>query len=354
MSAGVHTLADGEPLTIRIVEPPLGDLADRVEYWWRDIREPLLAGELADTSLDRFVLGELRGEVVGSLTYATPRDTRDVAVLEMVWTRPDRRRQGVAGALLDQALADFRAGGGMAMHLCTTNPHAFALYTQAGFRPLIGDGMRYLAPSHEDFDRAYFADAGPARVRPAVWGDLARVAMLYNQPQPDWLVKDYSRRVFRDMRYEGQYRQVWLPTRAGRGSALVLENPRRRVVGLASLTEVDSYYEQHVRTLECWACAAYLPQLPQLVCALLDEAEAGAVERVEAAVAAIDVERQQVLRACGLRQATRLRGRLRVGERRVDLLIYARRLGRPRPASRPLAAYYGATPAFQPIRPPLA
>ena len=39
-------LANGEALTIRVLEPPLGDYAERIEYWWRDIREPLVAGEL--------------------------------------------------------------------------------------------------------------------------------------------------------------------------------------------------------------------------------------------------------------------------------------------------------------------
>ena len=39
-------LANGEALTIRVLEPPLGDYAERIEYWWRDIREALVAGEL--------------------------------------------------------------------------------------------------------------------------------------------------------------------------------------------------------------------------------------------------------------------------------------------------------------------
>jgi ribosomal protein S18 acetylase RimI-like enzyme len=155
-----YQLATGEALTVTILEPPLGPWSDQVEYWWRDVRAPLVAGELAATSVDRFILGEIGGAYVGSMGYATPRDTRDVAALEMVWTHPDHRRKGVAGVLLRHTLADFQAHGGVAMYLCTTNPAAFALYASEGFRPLVGDGMRYLAPGQQRFDQTYFADVG--------------------------------------------------------------------------------------------------------------------------------------------------------------------------------------------------
>jgi GNAT superfamily N-acetyltransferase len=344
--ATTHRLETGEELTVRILEPPLGEYAGRVEYWWRDVREPLLAGQLADTSLDRFVIGEVAGDYVASMTYATPRDTHDVSVLEMVWTRPDQRRKGIAGALLRRTLADFRALGGRAMYLCTTNPHAFALYRRHGFRPLLGDGLRYLAPGQEDFDRTYFAPAGPARIRPAVWGDLARVAALYNQPAPDWLIKDYPRRVFRDMRYESHYLRVWKPASEGRGHALVLENPLRRVVGLASLAEVDSYFEQHVQLLDFWACPAYLRQLPELVAAIVERAGAGPVERLRAWVAEVDLAKREVLEGAGFREEARLAEQLRVGDRRIALLLYGRSLGRRTASAHPPGTYYGARPPF--------
>src|SRR5215831_7507387 len=139
-------LPGGQTLTVTVLEPPLGAWAERIEYWWRDVRAALVAGDLAATSLDRFVVGEIDGSYVGSMCYAAHRDRREVAVLEMVWTHPAHRRKGVARALLQRALADFRALGGVAMYLCTVNPDAFALYASEGFRPLVGDGMRYLAP----------------------------------------------------------------------------------------------------------------------------------------------------------------------------------------------------------------
>ena len=340
-------LPSGQTLVVRVLGPPLGEYAERIEYWWRGMRASLLAGELVETSLDRFIVGELDGEYVGSMTYATPRDTRDVAILGMVWTRPDQRQKGIATALLDHTLADFRAGGGMAVYLCTVNPHAFRLYHKAGFRSLVGDGMRYLAPGHKDFDRFYFAYAGPAAVRPGVWGDLARVSALYNQPHPDWLIKDYPRRVFGDMRYERHYIDIWKPANEGRGTVRVLENPSQRVVGVASLVEVDSYYEQHVQVLDFWACPAYVDQVPDLLEGIVATAAGGNAEILQAFVADVDREKQELLRAGGFCEGARLPQRLRVGDRRVDLLIYTRTFHRWLPPAHPVAAYYGARPSFQ-------
>lgn len=281
------------------------------------------------------------------MTYATPRDTHDLAILGHVWTRPDQRRQGIATALIRRALAEFRQEGGRAMYLCTDNPHAFRLYYKAGFRPLIGDGMRYLAPGQEDFDGTYFAYTGPARVRPGTWGDLARVSALYNQPAPRWLIKDYPRGVYRDIRYERHYIEVWKPASEGRGTVLLLETGEKRVVGIASLAESGTYREQHVQTLDFWACPAYLRQIPDLLAALVELASSGNAEVVQAYVADVDTGKQDLLCACGFRQEARLHGRLRARDRRVDLLVYSRSLGQRCPPSRPASSYYGARPAFQ-------
>jgi GNAT superfamily N-acetyltransferase/L-amino acid N-acyltransferase YncA len=345
----VYPLADGRNLRVRVLEPPLGAYAERLEYWWRDVREPLLAGKLAETSFDRFVIGEVDGVYAGSMDYCTHRESREVALLEMVWTHPDYRRMGIAQSLLRHTLADFWAVGGKAMYLCTTNPAAFALYDSEGFRPLIGDGMRYLAPplDSETFTKNYFADAGPAQIRRAEWGDIARVSALYNQPEPDWLIKDYPRRVFRDMRYESHYIRVWKPASEGQGVALVLENSLHRIVGIASAIEIDSFYEQHISVVDFWGCPAYLGQLPELLAELVQEAEKRGTELLQASIAECDQEKRQLLESAGFSETARLRERLRDGNQRFDLINYERQLSPREQPGHSLASYYGARPAFQ-------
>lgn len=348
----VYRLATGDDLVVRVLEPPLGEYAERIEYWWSDVREAMVWGDLAATSVDHFVVGEIDGEYVGSMTYGVPRTTRDLAILGMVWTRPDQRRKGISRHLLAHTLVDFRAGGGIAMYLCTTNPHAYALYHQAGFRSLVGDGLRYVTPGNENFDTTFFVGAGPASIRPAEWGDIARVSALYNRPEPDWLIKDYPRRVFADRRFEGNFVRIWKPVNDRRGVALVLENPHQRVIGIASAIEVDSQAEQHALTLDVFAAPAYLEQVPALLEATITAADdQGNAEVVQCWVADADATKVDLLRAAGLTEEARLRDRLAVGDSRSDLLLYSRHLGRRRPPARASGDYYGGRPAFHDASP---
>ena len=343
-------------IVVRVLEPPLGDLASRVRFGWSDVREMVLAGETSGTSIARFFVAEIDGAFAGSMMYFAPRDTREVAALEFVWTEPEHRRKGVATVLLDALLADFRAGGGQAIYLCTTNPHAYALYARAGFHSLVGDGMRYLAPGHEDFDRTHFAAAGAATARPGTWADLARVSALYNQPQPDWLLKDYHapRRVFRDVRYESHYIRVWKPASQGRGALMVLENPLRRVTGLAATVEAESYYEQHVHLLDFFVCPAYLSQASELLEATVERAATVGAEIVQVGVAEVDRDKQRLLAEAGFREEARLPDRLRSGgpgdgsaaDGRTDLLVFGRHLPRRPRVAHPRETYYGARRPF--------
>jgi hypothetical protein len=174
---------------------------------------------------------------------------------------------------------------------------------------------------------------------------------LYNQPRPDWLIKDYHapRRVFRDVRYESHYLRVWKPASEGRGCVLVLENPRRRVVGIASAVETDSFYEQHVHLVDCWACPAYLESLPGLLDALAGRAAGSGAEVLQACLAASDRTKEDAFVAAGFRPEARLRDRLRVdapGARLVDLLVLSRFLGRGGGPARPPGSYYGGRGAI--------
>jgi hypothetical protein len=68
-------LKTGERLTIRVLEPPLGEYASKVGCW-ADVREELLGGKLAPWLFTPYFVGEIDGEVAGSMSYYTPADTR--------------------------------------------------------------------------------------------------------------------------------------------------------------------------------------------------------------------------------------------------------------------------------------
>ena len=343
-------LKSGEMLRVRLIEPPLGGYEDKVGCWWTDVREELLRGDFAQWLFTPYFVGELDGRVVASMTYYTAVEARDVGVVEFVSTDVDHRGKGVASAVMQVLLERFREDEGLALYLCTTNPIAGRLYEKHGFRYCVGDGMRYLSPDEVDFDQTYLSFCGPAQVRPSTWGDLARFAVLYNSSEPRWLVKDYPRRVFRDTRFESHFIRMMRGAEDAKGTVLALENPRKRVVGAVALTEVDSFYEQHIKTLSFRICPAYLHQTEELLLAAIQKARDLSTEILQVHIAACDEEQQRLVKTVGFEPEARLRGYLRDGDEREDLLIYTLRLPEVKQLVRERGDYYGGRQEWQAVR----
>ncbi len=347
MTARSVTLKTGEQLTIKVVEPPFPEYAGEVGCWWTAVRDELLGGELNSWLYTPYFVGEIDGRVAGYISYLTPSDTRDVGLVEFVSTTEEHRRKGVASALMAQLTEHFRAEGGIALYLCTGNPHAGGLYEKSGFWYHIGDGMRYLAPGAHNFDSTYLSFCGEARTRPATWGDLPRAAVLYNHPEPRWLIKDYLTQTFRDTRYESHFMMLRKRLENRRGACVVLENPDRRVVGIASFERVDTYHEQHTATLSFRVCPAYTSQTAELLDAAAEQADELSIGILQTHIADCDDDQKGVVASCSFVEEARLRNRLRCGQGCVDLLVYTRVLGDAPPPLREEGDYYGGRNAWQ-------
>ncbi len=111
--------------------------------FWR-LHEGGLDEALAATPSVRFrVAGPRRGTVSG---YAITGRGGDTGYLQRLAVHPDTRGQGVGRALVVDALAWVRRGGGSRLMVNTqrTNDHAHALYEACGFR-LLPEGLSVLA-----------------------------------------------------------------------------------------------------------------------------------------------------------------------------------------------------------------
>ena len=340
-------LRTGEDLTIRVLEPPLAGYDGKVDCWWTDIRHELLGGRLRPWLFTPYFVGEIGGEVAGYMSYHTPADSRDVGLVEFVRTSENHRQKGVASALLARLIAYFRADGGLALYLCTTNPHAGSLYEKHGFWYRIGDGMRYLTPDARDFDETYLTCCGEAQVRDATWGDLPRAAVLYNHPEPRWLIKDCLTRSFSETRFESHFVKLLKRIENQRGACVVLENPKRRVVGVAALERTDTFYEQHVATLSFRVHPGYFSQVPELLDAAAKRAAERAIGVLQVYVADCDDDQKELLKGAGFSEEARLRNRLRNGQAEVDLLVYTMSLPDPIRPLRGRGDYYGGRRPWQ-------
>ena len=341
-----HRLKNGEHLHVHTLDPPLPE-SYRSLIWWRFVQDELLKGAWSDTLYTVYFVGRINEEIAGSLAYYAPADTRDIGVVEFVSTEDEHRRKGMASVLMDCMIDHFTQHGGQVLYLCTNNPSAGALYEKHGFWYHVGDGMRYLAPDAEDFDRRYFAGGEPARVRAATWGDLPRMAALYNHPEPDWLIKNYLTQSFNDTRVEVHFLQLMKRIEGGNGLFYVLETADRRAVGAVAIERLSTYYEQHVAHITFRIAPAYLSQAEDLISAVETEARKIGIEILHIQIAGRDIDQIELIKSLSFEETARFKRHFKDGDSPYDLLVFGKELCGGGGAKRGKKDYYGGREPWQ-------
>lgn len=343
-------LRDGSTLEIEIIEPPVSRACDWNRLcWWPLIREEMMAGALNRWMYAPHFIGRIGDRIAGTMCYYAARDGRDVGTVQFVATEERFRRRGVASALIGALVRHFTAQGGQALYLCTTNPIAGRLYESHGFRCHVGDGMRYLAPGAGDFDDRWFA-YGAAAIREAHFGDLARLCVLFNHPDPPWLLKDPLSGSFRDTRYESHFVRVLRATEDGNGAFLVLEAPGARVVGAAAFRRFDTFCEQHVAEVSFRVGRPHFDRSADLLNAAAGRASALGIAQLALSVAAEDGEQRRLAESAGFVEGARWPRRLRSGDGFTDLVIMLRDLMPPAAPTKPRQSFYGERQPWQAAR----
>lgn len=343
----IVTLRTGEDLTIRVVEPPLTEYSERspdsglVNWLWTEIKQEVISGAMKPWLYTPYAIGEIDGELVGSLAYYTATYNQEVGLIQFVETAEHHRSKGIASALISTLVDKFDSEGGLALMLCTSNPIAGSLYEKHGFWYSIGDGLRYLAPGSENYDETFFAHNGKAEVREATWADLPYISALYNHPEPTWLIKDSLTGMFRDMRYESHFVKMMRRVGEGNGGYFVLHNPKNRIVGVAVFERIDSYQEQHVANLSFRVVPSYFDQTKELIDRVASIATELSVGILQVCIGARDQDQMQLAYQSGFTEEAKLAGRLRDGSAIVDMLILTKTLATDVKPLRCVGDYYG-------------
>lgn len=340
-------LRSGELMEIRVLRPPLAP-EDAVHIGaWQKLREDLIAGNLL-ASLDTvFFIGSIGKATVGSLGYYTPADTHDVGIVEFVQTDDGHRRKGIARALMQALIYDFESSGGQALYLCTRNPHAGALYEQLGFEYLTGDGMRRINPSVNAFDDNYLGGHGTAIIRDTTWADLPRAAVLYNHPEPSWMLKDPITHCYQSTRYERHFVDMRVEIKSTGGASLALTAPDERLVGLSSFSPGHSFFDQHVATMSFRNSPAYFDQAAELLGATITRAQTHGVRDLRIPIADGDDDQYNLLIQAGFTLLTRMADGLRDGEVWRDLLWMTCRTADTVPPARKQEMFYAERKDWQ-------
>ena len=205
-------------------------------------REALLGQEAPDARITVFTR-RIDGKLAGACLVASSDRTPSLGGLGEVATIPETRRSGIATALTQQALDDFRERGGRAIFLGTVNPAAARIYHRLGWRKLAGANLMLNVldgRSPEEFMVDYFREISGEAVRVRVPSPADRAPMIPLLVAPHgWQVLDFNTGMM-STRYAvqdsclGIYRRYAAMARDGRGAWFGAGTEGGQVVGLST------------------------------------------------------------------------------------------------------------------------
>jgi len=292
-----------------------------------------LFGAISGQSSDYFFTGELAEEIVGTTWYCTPATCKEIAYMGEVFTVKEHRERGVATNLLDVAVDFFRNSGGRAIYVTNLCPHApHQIFRRIGFQAYgygqhaYGGIIRLtVSEKPEVFDQEYYRHDSTTSIRSVNWGDLPHFIALLNHPHP-WIIRAYSigligYTVFDEL---GKSFMSLMNTLKRGNFGFVLENSRRRVMGTAYSSSLQSRSQSHVKTVDFLVHPNYLGEADQLLKTFTDKSGEEKIEKLQAYAAATDESRVEILRSCGFEKEATMPDQLRIGGKKTDLEIYSK------------------------------
>ena len=287
-----------------------------------------MAGNYADSLTVVMCPGMRQGRWVGTATVAYAASEAEVGAVCDVMTHPDARGLGVARAATQAVTSHFVDQGGRAVYLGTgRDGNAQRVYQRIGYEWFHGGVMRHLPPDGQDFDRTYFAPGQPTSIRPAEWGDLPGVSALFAQPY-DMLAGDYVRGLFSPGRtFHGRcvsvFPYIYYDVTARGGACRVLTGETaHRVLGLATMTPIDTAYRRHVGVVDVMTHDHFVERGPDLLKAVVDSGRAAQLERGLAYVPVTDTAKAQWMRDIGARSACMLPEQVKLEKESVDVEVF--------------------------------
>lgn len=266
---GEVRLKSGEKVHRLVVEAPDEEWAPVVRgllahkgwhYRWHI--ERALQGPLEGLET-RFYLGLLGFEAVTNIMVV---EARGVGIVGHVYTRPEHRRKGIATAVMEAQMEDFRQRGGRALTLGTgydTPP--YWIYHSFGFRSVAeGSGTMWCFTRPQERERLWQAPVrGPSEIR---WEHWPLLNLLCVQPEGDFL-RHQARSLWGQRNFEGGFLAYKHQLALGSVEGRVLENEEGLVVGWASV-EGDPLWREVAALLDLFLHPVAWPHAETLLAAL--------------------------------------------------------------------------------------
>lgn len=317
------------PLGAAVQEELIGFLRTEwqgTDYNWVEAMSGNYGTELTIVS----VIARQGGEVVATATVHFTRACPEVAILGNVLTHRAHRGRGLAGQVVEAALAQATAAG-CAICLLGTATKPRNVYLQHGFEWQNGVVMnrKFGVP---DFEQAYFSAGQPASIRAVTWGDLPGFTLLVTQPLAS-VCLDYPRRLISGRyttlaRCLSNFPVVWYDTAARGGQLLIVAEPKcGRIFGFGSVTRTSSVDRGNEATIEVVTHDNYTSSLQPLAERLVVCAHGAGVTQVSAFASVDDAQKLACFREMGFEERGKIANALKTSGASSDVLEFVKTIG---------------------------
>lgn len=317
---GDATLKNGETVEIGCLTAPDAEYAERArkllghkgwEWLWQV--DQILDGK-TDEMESRFYVAR-RGDALISNVCTLEKD--GVGTLCHVWTPEAERRKGLASAIFERLMPDFRERGGHILVLGTEfDTPPYHIYKKFGFVGFSEGSGHMSCVTEANFLRKYYR-AAPVRVVPATWSAYPRMDVLASQPEE--FIKSISYNLAGKSFFEQAY--VLLKHRMGKDTridAQLIESERTGAIVGYAFTVPDSRFED-VFILDLYAHPSFTDDYGRLLSAMK-----WPDAKVQCCVEAGSRKKSAALTAAGFTHEATFKAQMKKPDGPVDLWVFSR------------------------------
>lgn len=313
-------LKTGEHVAIGLILAPDAEHAEQIKpflahkggNWnWHVARA---VAEDLDGLQTRFYVAKLEGKIISNVMTV---EYAHAGILGHVFTAPAQRRKGAVSRVFDQLMPDFQQRGGVLTLGTGFDSAPYWIYHRCGFRSVLPNTgfMRYATEEDYEDERLYVP--APAAVRPVLWSDWPRFAILSSR-HTGWRLRSVWLGHYGPSNFEGAFLGLKRAAEEKKVQCVVLETENAAVAGYATLTP-DSRWQGRTWLLD----VDVHPRFAQHIAALLAALDLPAA-KVQCYVDGASHAKCAALAAAGFRHEATFRGQIACPGAALDVKVYCR------------------------------
>lgn len=249
---------------------------------------------------------------------------RKQGILSQVFTDPGWRGQGIASAVVREAVETFRTHRARAVYLGSGQEWVRQMYRKVGFQFIGAMERRHafkltLDPSGED--AVLFRPGQRTEIRPLRPDDQADLSALFNARHP-CVVKHHGLGCYLGSHFEGEFFTLRQQADQPGFRALVLDG-RETVLGLGTVLPSPRRHQGHRGLLDLLVHPDYAAEAPELLERL--ETACG-LDALTAYVEDSEAGKRRLFERAGYREIAQLRAWIKIGTAPYNLTLYEKTL----------------------------